>query len=138
MEGSLLGLESEQVVTFKDGGEFRIDPPKHGISVLIHGVDEYTTNADRDRIWKEQVEPVLEEFRRERGKRPRGKQAPSLERLRDGLSLFERYLELGCIELALEEFQIADRPQGNLEDETARRIIRELRGLLEPGFAPGS
>ncbi len=132
----LLGLESEQVVTFKDAREFRIDPPKHGISVLIQGVDEYTTNADRDRVWKEQIEPVLEEFRGERGKRPRGKQAPSLERLRDGLPLCERYLELSSIELALQEFQNADLPQGNLEDETARRIIRDLRGLLEPGFLP--
>ena len=106
--------------------------------MLIQGVDEYTTNADRDRIWKEQIEPVLEELRGERGKRPKGQQAPSLERLRDGLPLFESYLELGSIELAREEFQNADRPQGNLEDETARRIIRDLRGLLEPGFAPGS
>ncbi len=134
----LLALEPEQVVIFKDEGETRIDPPKHAISLLVQGIDEYTTKADWDRIWKERVEPVQEEFWAERGQRPRGQQAPSLKRLRDGLPLYERYLELGSIELALEEFQNADLSQGNLEDETARRIITDLKALLEPGSAQGA
>ena len=46
----LLGLESEQVVTFKDAGEFRIDAANHAISVLVRGIDEYNTKADWDQI----------------------------------------------------------------------------------------
>ena len=130
----LKGLEPEQVLAYKYAGEVRIDPPKHAISVLVQGIDEYTTKADWDQMWRERVTPALEEFREERGQSPHGQQAPKLERLKEGLSLYERFLELGSVDKVLEEFQNADLPQGNLEDETARRVIRDLQVLLDPDY----
>jgi len=133
----LLGLEPEQVLTFTDSREIRVEPLTHTISVLVQGIDEYTTKADWDQMWNERVEPVLEEFWEERGQRPRGQQAHRLERLKEGLPLYEKYLELGSIDQVLEELQHADLPLGNLDDGTARRVIRDLRELLEPGFGQG-
>ena len=133
----LLGLEPQQILTLREPREIRVQPPSHTISVLIQGIDEYTTKADWDRWLKERINPVLEELWEERGQRPQGQQATNLERLREGLPLYERYLELGSLEQVLEEFQHADLPQGNIDDESARRLIRDLGELLEPGLAQG-
>lgn len=131
----LLGLEPEQVLTFKDAREIRVEPPSHTISVLVQGIDEYTTKADWDRIWNERVEPVLEEFWEERGQRPRGRRALGLNRLTAMLPLYESFLKLGSIDQALVAFQHVDMAQKDPDQETARRLIRDLRELLEPGFA---
>ncbi len=117
-------------MVFRDSREIKVERSGHTASILVKGIDEYTTKADWDQIWKQQIEPVREEFWEERGQRPRGQQAPSLKRLR--LPLYKSFLELGSIEQALEAFQLMDIDQEDMDHETARRVIKDLQDLLEP------
>ena len=130
--GDLLDLESEEVLVLRDSREIRVEQSGHTVSILVKGIDEYTTKADWDQIWKQDIEPVREEFWEERGQRPRGQQAPSLKRLREGLPLYKSFLELGSIEQALEAFQLMNMGQEDMDHETARRVIKDLQDLLEP------
>ena len=130
--GDLLDLESEEVLVLRDSREVKVEQSGHTASILVKGIDEYTAKADWDQIWKQQIEPVREEFWEESGQRPRGQQAPSLKRLREGLPLYKSFLELGSIEQALEAFQLMDMGQEDMDHERARRGIKDLQDLLEP------
>jgi len=130
--GDPLDLEPEEVLVFRDSRKVKVEQSDHTTSILVKGIDEYTTKADWDQIWKQHIEPVREEFWEERGQGHRGQQAPSLKRLRKGLPLFERFLKLGSIEQALEAFQQVAMAQADLDIKTARRVIKDLQDLLGP------
>ena len=84
-------------MVFRDSKDLDLDPTTHSASVLVQGIDEYTTKSDWNRIWKQHIEPVQNELWEKRGQRPRGQQARSLERLRNGLLLYEKFLVLGSM-----------------------------------------
>ncbi len=128
----LEGLRWEGVQVFRQDGDIHMDCPEHTASILIHGIDEFTTLGDLERIWKEQIEPIRDEHWEARGQKPRGKQAPSLKRLREGLPIYRRFLELGSIELVLGELQQQSWPEFDRDEETVRRLIVDLQNLLEP------
>ncbi len=44
--GDLLDLESEKVLVLRDSKDIGLNSPTHSASVLVQGIDEYTTKSD--------------------------------------------------------------------------------------------
>jgi hypothetical protein len=128
----LLDLEPTNIKMSHGSGEISISQPEHSFAVTVQGIDEFTTKEQWDHIWKEYVEPSQQEFLDRRGQRPQGQMAPQLERLRQAMPLYRSRLEFGSIKAALDDLQDQGAPEGELETETARRLLMDLDDLLGP------
>ena len=106
--------------------------PQHSFSVTVDSIDEFTTQEEWKRIWLTHIKPRRQWLLGQRGQRPRGRQAPDLERLREALPLYRAWIEQGSIEDALNWLQKQEAPEGELERETARRVLKDLGDLLRP------
>ena len=104
----------------------------NSFSLVLEALDEYSTKADLEQVWENQIAPYQQELREARGQAPRGKRVPSLKRLRAGLPLYQVWFKLQSIAAVLDHLEEIDPSWGKMEPERARRVILELRNLLEP------
>ncbi len=108
----------------------------NSFSLVLEGLDEYSTKADLEQVWENQIAPYQQELREARGQAPRGQRAPKLQRLRAGIPLYKAWIELGNIKAALDRLEKQDPSWANTEPETARRVISVLHSLLQPVEEP--
>ena len=96
------------------------------------GIDEFVTRKEWDGVWEGYVRPRQDELWYQRGQGPTGRLAPDLKRLREGLPLYETRLTVSTVEDALSVLQRDGSPLGEMNAQTAGRLINDLDDLLKP------
>ena len=134
----ICNLKTNKVSVIHGPGEVRVAQPEHTVAVVVEGIDEFTTREDWNRIWRDRVRPQQALFWEKRGQRPQGRRGPDLERLTQALPLYEAWIDTEgagnrSVEAALETLRSKGTTWDDADMETARRAIRELDDLLQPG-----
>lgn len=111
---------------------FRNSIGENFFSIAVSGLDEFTTKSEWGGLWDRYVKPLKDRYLEQRGQGPSGKQAPDLERLQNSIPLYEEYLRANSIEDVLTGLAKRGDLLGELEHETARRIINDIDDLLKP------
>ncbi len=132
----LLNIKPHRVRLIHGSGEIDVMPPSNSFSIVLEGLDEYSTKEEWLQVWNDQIVPQQQELREASGQAPRGQRAPKLERLRAGMPLYRAWIELGTPEAALDYLEEQEWSWANTEPETARRVISVLHSLLEPVEEP--
>ena len=117
-----------------------VQTPQNQLSSIIHqaltisvdGVDEFTNKQEWDRVWRCVIAPLQKRRLEERGHGPKGRRSPSLSRLLEAMAVYRSSLNEESIKGALNKLQSEGTPGGEMEVETARRLVRDLRILLKP------
>mgnify|MGYP006997590221 FL=1 len=134
----ICNLKATKVSVIHGPGEVRVAQPEHTFAVVVEGIDEFTTREDWNRIWRDRVRPQQALFWEQRGQRPQGRRGPDLERLKQALPLYEAWIDTEgagnrSVEAALETIRSKGTTWDDADMETARRVIRDLDDLLQPG-----
>ena len=134
----ICNLKATKASVIHGPGEVRVAQPEHTFAVVVEGIDEFTTREDWNRIWRDRVRPQQELFWEQRGQRPQGRKGPGLERLKQALPLYEAWIDTEgagnrSVEAALETIRSKGTTWDDADMETARRVIRDLDDLLQPG-----
>jgi len=120
----LAGLDPVRVDVAYGGGPSG-DPS--AFTVAVWGIDEFVTRDDWERIWKQYVEPRQHTLWKRRGTLPQGRRALGVERLRGAMPLYRK-----MVAEELEFKQVLALAPQDWDQETVRRVISDLRELLEP------
>ena len=102
------------------------------MTIVAKGVDEFTNKQEWDRVWRSVIVPLQKRLLEERGHGPQGRRAPSLSRLLEAMAVYRSSLNEESIKGVLNKLQSEGAPGGEMEVETARRLVRDLRILLKP------
>lgn len=103
-------------------------------AISVKSLDEFTTEEDWLRIWQRYIKPYQEQLMSQRGKIPHGKRTATVDRLVKALPLYQRIVRGDKLSKLLKEkdLQIFDLEIMRYDQETIRRIIRDLNILLSP------
>lgn len=113
-------------------GEINLRQSTNTFSIMLEGLDEYSTKEELGQVWEDYVRPQQQQFWESRGQAPQGRRAPSLERLRSGLPLYQAWLKFQSVKAVLDHLEKIDPSWAQMEPEKARRVIMELHTLFEP------
>ena len=114
-----------------------------GFSLTLYGLDDFVTQEEWDRIWEKVVKPRQQDLSSQRGRvasqrRPQGRNAVDLNRLKNGVSLYRKTVQ-GERRISVEKALSQLAEEGNLDDSnlemdqaTARRLVTDLKAVLEP------
>lgn len=103
-------------------------------AISVKSLDEFITEEDWLRIWQRYIKPYQEQLMSQRGKIPHGKRTATVDRLVKALPLYQRIVRGDKLSKLLKEkdLQIFDLEIMRYDQETIRRIIRDLNILLSP------
>ena len=126
----ITGLQPIEVVAAH--GESDADPA--AFFVTVKGIDEFMTKADWERVWSHYIKPRQDSIWQQRGMRPQGRRTLDIERLKKMFPLYRRIVLEGVQEK--DSFREAPEDWGerdlDLDQETIRQAIRDLKDLLTP------
>jgi hypothetical protein len=120
----------------------RESPHYPGFSLTLYGLDDFVTKGEWDRIWEKVIKPKQQALSRQRGRvssqrRPQGRNAVDLNRLKSGVVLYRKMVQGKRISVEKALSQLTE--EGNLDSSilekdqaTARRLVRDLKDLLAP------
>ena len=131
-KAQLKSIEPRDVRLIDAPGEFNLMQSVNTFSIILEGLDEYSTREELDQAWEDHIRPQQRQLWEARGQAPQGRRVPSLERLRAGLPLYQASFKYRSIDAVLDHLEEIDPSWGKMEPEKARRVIMELRTLFEP------
>jgi hypothetical protein len=100
--------------------------------VIVRGVDEFITEEDWGQVWTRFVRPRQDRLWQLRGMKPEGRRGTQLDRLQRWMLLYRQMIDENLTMAKVLRRSSIDDIDSNVDQETARRALKDLRELLTP------